>query len=98
MSLSDNNRQKLADNLVYIEYEVTNLSNERIIIENKFYDADLTESIFYKDTKEFTGVSNSCYLNAGETILMKCVVVHNHDDLVWYDFKASSLIKLDYKK
>jgi|GEM_PF-2506668 len=83
---------------VFIEYEVTNLSSKRIIIENKFYDADLTESVFYKDTKEFTGVSNSCYLNAGETILMKCVVVHNHDDLVWYDFKASSLIKLDYKK
>lgn len=98
VSLSDNNRQKLADNLIYIEYEVTNLSSKRIIIENKFYDADLTESVFYKDTKEFTGVSNSCYLNAGETILMKCVVVHNHDDLVWYDFKASSLIKLDYKK
>lgn len=98
VSLSDNNRQKLADNLIYIEYEITNFSSERIIIENKFYDADLAESIFYKDAKEFTGVSNSCYLNAGETILMKCVVVHNHDDLVWYDFKASSLIKLDYKK
>ena len=98
VALSDNNRQKLADNLVYIEYEITNFSSERIIIENKFYDADLAESIFYRDDKEFTGVSNSCYLNAGETILMKCVVVHNHDDLVWYDLKASSLIKLDYKK
>lgn len=38
------------------------------------------------------------FYSNGETILMKCVVVHNHDDLVWYDFKASSLIKLDYKK
>lgn len=94
LTISANNESSLVDNAIYLEYEVTNYSNEEIIFESRFYDADINSCILFYDDINYVGINEKCVLPIGSTIVVRDVVISNGGDLVWRD--TYSLYQLNH--
>ena len=95
LELSPNNETLLCDNLLYLEYEICNYSLEEIVFQSRFFDAEIETSELFSDSISFAGVSESYAIASGSTIVIRDLIVSNHDDLVWYDEHASELYILN---
>lgn len=95
LSLSDNNRDIVSDNMCYIEYEVTNYSNTTIQFESRFFDADAEACEFFSDEQDYVGIQTVTNAEPYSTIMMQDVILAEHGGLVWYDYNADELYLLN---
>lgn len=95
LELSANNEALLSDNLVVLEYEVYNFSNEVITFRSKFYNADLDSGDLFDDDLKFIGINDVCNIEPCSSIIVRDAIVFTHDDLVWYDGQTFELYLLN---
>ena len=95
LDLSANNESLLSDNLVVLEYEIYNFSDELITFRSKFYNADLASGDLFDDDLKFIGINDVCNIEPCTSIIVSDVVVFTHDDLVWYDKQTFELYLLN---